>query len=470
MTRRTFLETIIARRREAVARLDAPSLREKAERVRNSRASHAFRAGLAAKDTVNIIAEFKRASPSLGAIREDARIDEMIPLYQRAGACAISVLTEPTFFSGSIDDLREARALTALPILRKDFLVAEPQIDEAAAAGADAVLLIVAALADRDLQRLRRYTEDALGLDALVEVHTFEELRRAMDCGAKLIGVNNRDLRTFTTSLETSERIAAAASDDVTLVSESGISSAADIERLAGCGYRGFLVGESLMRSSDPASLIRALRGESTQVKVCGVTNVTDARICAEAGVQMIGLNFSPQSPRCISQETAAEIVHATRRQFPAAKFIGVFVDQDRDFVQKTIDALKLDGVQLHGDEAPKEVGELRAPFVIKALRVGPGFTPGAAAEYDCDAILLDSYNLSARGGTGEKFDWSIAVAIKPKVRRLILAGGLTSENVRDAIAEVQPFAVDVCSGVESGPGVKNHTAIKNFIGAVQAK
>ncbi len=183
----------------------------------------------------------------------------MIARYERGGACAISILTEPQFFRGSLDDLRQARALTELPILRKDFIVDEFQIYEAAAAGADAVLLIVAALTDAELSRFRELAEGELGLDALVEVHDAAEMERAAACGAKLIGVNNRDLRTFVTLLATSEALAPAAPAGSILVSESGISSRADIDRLRGCGYRGFLIGESLLRADDPAALLHSL-------------------------------------------------------------------------------------------------------------------------------------------------------------------------------------------------------------------
>lgn len=219
-----------------------------------------FQEALGESDDIAIIAEFKRASPSLGEIRGDAAPGQMIALYEAGGAAAISVLTEPAFFKGSLDDLKAARASTRLPILRKDFIVDKIQIVEAAAAGADAILLIVAALSDEELFRFRVLAEDELGLDALVEVHDAPEMRRAIACGATLIGVNNRNLRTFVTSLETSVELAPLAPPGATLVSESGISSRADIERLQECGYRGFLIGEALMRAADPVALLESLR------------------------------------------------------------------------------------------------------------------------------------------------------------------------------------------------------------------
>lgn len=269
MSKGNFLEEILARRRKQVAQDRAVCvpqiLRREAERAREARSPHRLRSALQQSSGVKIIGEFKRASPSLGFIRRDAQVGPMIALYEKGGVCAISVLTEPDFFHGWLEDLRQARAVTALPILRKDFIVDEYQINEAAAAGADAILLIGAALTDSDLLRLRRFAEDELGLDALMEVHTAEEMQRASNCGATLIGVNNRDLRTFATSLETSVELAALAPADVTLVSESGISSRADIDRLNRCGYHGFLIGESLMRAADPAALISSLR--RTEIK-----------------------------------------------------------------------------------------------------------------------------------------------------------------------------------------------------------
>lgn len=252
-----FLDEIVAVRRQQVAmdRTVAQAIHPPAGKGRRR-----LRGALRAEDGVAIIAEFKRASPSLGMIRGDANAAEMAALYETGGARAISVLTEPQYFKGSLEDLRAIRASTSLPILRKDFIVDEFQIEEAAAAGADAILLIVAALTDAELLRFRILAEDELGLDALVEVHHAEEMKRAATSGAKLIGVNNRDLRTFTTSLETSVQLAVLAPADATLVSESGISSAADIERLRRCGYRGFLIGESLMRAADPVALLESLR------------------------------------------------------------------------------------------------------------------------------------------------------------------------------------------------------------------
>jgi len=226
-------------------------------RARDRANPHAFVNALKDEDRNNIIAEFKRRSPSKGEIRSGADPEAIAKAYELAGAAAVSVLTEEDYFDGSLDDLRAVRQAISLPVLRKDFIFEEYQVYESAAAGADALLLIVAALDDETLGRLRRMTEDELGMDALVEVHNREEMEQAVASGAQLIGVNNRDLGTFAVSLETSVELARVAADSAVLISESGIESAEDIHRLRNLGYRGFLIGESLMRANDPGNTLR---------------------------------------------------------------------------------------------------------------------------------------------------------------------------------------------------------------------
>jgi indole-3-glycerol phosphate synthase len=242
------LSEIVARKRERV--------REAKSRAR----PHAFRRALQG-DGINVIAEFKRRSPSKGMIREGANPIDIARAYQAGGAVAMSVLTEEDYFAGSLEDLRQVKATVDLPVLRKDFIVDEYQVYESAAAGADAILLIVAALDDELLLRLRRLAEDELQMDALVEVHTSDEMRRAVACGAKLIGVNNRDLRTFEVSLETSLSLAREAPSEALLISESGLKTSDDLQRLHDAGYRGFLIGETLMRADDPAAALCSFRG-----------------------------------------------------------------------------------------------------------------------------------------------------------------------------------------------------------------
>jgi indole-3-glycerol phosphate synthase len=258
----TILSEILDRKREVVVRLRADAgtrdFRDRAVAIRaNSTPHRLLRALQSNSRRVNIIAEFKRRSPSAGTIRSDLSATDVATRYERGGACAISVLTDEHYFGGSILDFAAIRASTALPLLRKDFIIDEIQIYEAAAVGADAVLLIAAALNDDALAKLRATAEDELGLDALVEVHTSEELHRAVRASARIIGVNNRDLRTFRTSLETSERLIAQAPRDQIMISESGLQNPKSLCHLRALGFRGFLIGEALMRARDPEAALR---------------------------------------------------------------------------------------------------------------------------------------------------------------------------------------------------------------------
>jgi indole-3-glycerol phosphate synthase len=213
---------------------------------------------------VNVIAEFKRRSPSRGVIRDDLHPVAVAQAYEIGGAAALSVLTDEPFFGGSLQDLQEARAATLLPTLRKDFIVDAYQVREAWIAGADAVLLIAAVLDDAELVELHRVACE-LELDALVEVHDAHELRRALAAGASLVGVNSRDLRTMEVRLETALELAPQLPDDVVAVAESGIQSGADVQRLRAAGYDGFLIGERLMSAKDPGRALEELLKDAAE-------------------------------------------------------------------------------------------------------------------------------------------------------------------------------------------------------------
>ena len=259
----SILSEIIAKKRERVIAAQAAvpfdQMRRQAQEVRRDAKPHALRGALRA-DGINIIAEFKRRSPSKGTIRVDANLTQIVQSYESGGTVAISVLTEEDYFDGSLADLRAVKSAVKLPVLRKDFIFEEYQVYESAVAGADAILLIVAALDDETLLHLRQLAEDELQMDALVEVHTSDEMQRAAASGAMLIGVNNRDLRTFNVSLETSIELALEAPPDALLISESGLHSSSDLQRLRDADYHGFLIGETLMRADDPADMLRNLR------------------------------------------------------------------------------------------------------------------------------------------------------------------------------------------------------------------
>jgi indole-3-glycerol phosphate synthase len=260
----TILDEILATKRDEVAaakRVRAPEALAAAARA-TQRPVASLRGALENGAGVRVIAELKRRSPSKGEIRRDFDPLAIARAYEDAGAAALSVLTDERYFGGSLSVLEAVRAVTALPLLRKEFVVDAYQIDEARVAGADAVLLIVAALAPEALSALAAHAR-GLGLEVLVEVHDERELEVALASGAELIGINNRDLRSFHTDLAVTERLAPLAAGRACVVAESGIVSHADVRRLARSGVRGYLVGESLMREPDVGLALRNLRGSA---------------------------------------------------------------------------------------------------------------------------------------------------------------------------------------------------------------
>jgi indole-3-glycerol phosphate synthase/phosphoribosylanthranilate isomerase len=484
-----FLSEIIAvkRQRVAAAKRLAPleHLRDRAHHFRRSSRSHLFAEALQSHSGINMIAEFKRRSPSKGRINSRADPAATAAMYDSAGAAAISVLTEEDYFDGSLDDLRQIRAATRLPILRKDFIIDEYEVYESAAAGADAVLLIVAALDDERLRTLRVLIEDELGMDALVEAHTREELDRAVAAGARTIGINNRDLSTFSVSIATSFQLAHDAPADAVLISESGLSPD-DVKKLRAVGFKGFLVGETLMRADDPARALKDFiegRAESklssaphVQVKICGITNSEDAQEAIIAGADLLGFNFYRQSPRFIEPEAAAKIIREFRSENeshqPPPKMIGVFVDASLDYIRKVAENSNLDGVQLHGDESEEMSVELKSAcpslFQIKAFTAA-GLNAEQLLKHPADAIMLDGYDRNLRGGTGKVADWVAAKTIAEQLPRVFLAGGLSPENVAAAINAVHPYGVDACSSLETAPGKKNIARMKAFVTAAHS-
>jgi indole-3-glycerol phosphate synthase len=255
------LERIVAARRRAVkqAKQNTPAAKLE-ERAAAAPPVRDFAAALSGKG-LNVIAELKKASPSRGVLRANYNPAQLAPALEAVGACALSVLTEPEFFHGALEDLHVAHAVTRLPALRKDFIFDPYQLFEARAAGADAFLLIAAILKAAELQELITLGKQ-LGMAALVEAHTADELERALEAGAEMVGINNRSLRTFEVSLETSLQLIGAIPETHLAVSESGLHTRDDLRRLRAAGFDAFLVGEHLMQAVEPASALRQLLAE----------------------------------------------------------------------------------------------------------------------------------------------------------------------------------------------------------------
>lgn len=405
-----------------------------------------------------VIAEIKRRSPSAGEILPGAadRVEEVARAYRRAGAAALSVVIERDFFGGDPAWLPRAKGASGLPVLMKDFVVDERQLDQALSLGADAVLLIVAALGDSELGTLHSAARGR-GLAVLVEAHDAAEARRALAAGAELVGVNARDLATFRVDLPEMARLGRELPPGTLRVAESGIRAAADVARLGAAGYDAFLVGESLLRSGDPARALRALRGEgTTEVKVCGVTRSEDLAALREEGVDWVGLNFSPLSRRRVSVDRGAALREEASRF--AKGVVAVFAGNDAAEISSVAREVRPDVLQVDAeDEVPA------GARVWRTVRVGAGTpdVPRSAAE----ALLYDTAVPGEAGGTGIPFDWTrLARPAGP----FVLAGGLKARNVGKAIRVLRPSIVDVASGVESSPGVKDPAAVRAFVDAVR--
>jgi len=395
------------------------------------------------------IMEMKRKSPSKG---DSAGHEPLAVAQAYAGvADAMSVLTDTPYFGGSFDDIAIVRQAFHGPILCKDFTVDPRQVPEARLHGADAVLVMLSVLEDAEAAACIAEA-DRLSMGALVEVHDEAELERALGLKARLIGINNRDLKTLRTDLAVTERLAPQVPPGPLLVSESGISTHADVERLAPL-VDGFLVGSSLMAEPDIAGAARRLA--FGRVKICGLTREQDIDAARSSGASFGGLIFVPDSPRYVSAERAAVLAaHAAERGLP---LVGVFRNALAQDVAREAGRLGLAAVQLHGSEDSGYVADLRRRLppgcqIWNAVMIEPGGDD--AGESPGDRTLFDTKVGSSSGGTGLAFDWD-QVRGRGDLDRSLIAGGLTPDNVA-AAARVGAWALDVNSGVEDSPGIKS--------------
>jgi anthranilate synthase/indole-3-glycerol phosphate synthase/phosphoribosylanthranilate isomerase len=457
---------------------------------------------------LSLMAEIKRASPSKGVISLSACAPAQARTYALAGASVISVLTEPEWFKGSIDDLRAVRqALEGMPnrpaVLRKEFIFEEYQILEARLAGADTILLIVKMLDELTLTRLYQYSQ-SLGMEPLVEVNTAEEMAVAVKLGSKVIGVNNRNLTSFEVDLDTTSRLLDQVPKETIVCALSGISGAKDVEAYQKNGVGAVLVGEALMRASDTAQFIRELLGGSEAilksepgqllVKICGTRKAETAAEAIRAGADLIGIILVPGRGRHVPYKDAvaiSKVVHESRittgrvvsdrisRQ--ASDFfanaasnisshrpllVGVFQNQPLEEVLELQKAYELDIVQLHGNEPLEWANSIPVP-VIRTFKPGQ---PELRRRGYHTVPLLDS----GTGGTGQKIDMDDvnSVLAKDPELRVLLAGGLNPENVAHAVRVAgelgdRIIGVDVSSGVEEN-GIQSVAKIHAFIKAAR--
>ena len=434
-----------------------------------------FEAALRQQD-FNFICEVKKASPSKGIIAEHFPYLDIAKEYEVAGAAAISVLTEPDFFKGDKKYLQEIASTVKIPVLRKDFIIDEYQIYQAKVWGASAILLICACL---DVPTLTKFRElaDSLGLSSLVEAHDEHEVQMAIDCGARIIGVNNRNLKDFTVDVQNSVRLRNLVQDDVIFVSESGLETPEDIQVLRDNNIGVALMGETFMRSPNKVEKLAYLYGSTyytPKVKMCGISKVETIPAVVEAKPDYMGLVFAP-SKRQVTVDQAKTLVEELHKQYTKRynngaeqsnndeiKTVGVFVNETLDNLVSIATEANLDVVQLHGDEDEAFIQSLKERTnveVWKAVQIRSAADAEAWIDSRADMLLFDAYHKDERGGTGEVFDWSCLDEFE---RPFMLAGGIDSTNVARAIRTVRPYGIDISSGIETD-GVKDDEKIKAF-------
>ena len=478
-----------------------------------------FEAALRQQD-FNFICEVKKASPSKGIIAEHFPYLDIAKEYEVAGAAAISVLTEPDFFKGDKTYLQEIASTVKIPVLRKDFIIDEYQIYQAKVWGASAILLICACL---DVPTLTKFRElaDSLGLSSLVEAHDEAEVQMAIDCGARIIGVNNRNLKDFTVDVQNSVRLRNLVQDDVIFVSESGLETPEDIQVLRDNNIGVALMGETFMRSPNKVEKLAYLYGQTyytPKVKMCGISKIETISAVIEAKPDYMGLVFAP-SKRQVNVEQAKILVEELHKQYgnrysrdevqcsndvvqdgpvigtvqegiatgdahegmltssentsptlihqEFIKTVGIFVNETLDNLVTIATEVNLDAVQLHGDEDEAFIQSLKERTnveVWKAVQIRSAADAEAWIDSSADMLLFDAYHKDERGGTGEVFDWS---SLDEFERPFMLAGGIDSTNVARAIRTVRPYGIDISSGIETD-GVKDDEKIKAFTNIVR--
>ena len=479
-----ILDTIVEATKIRVAQekqVESPEAVKAAALALPSDTGFPFEAALRQQD-FNFICEVKKASPSKGIIAEHFPYLDIAKEYEVAGAAAISVLTEPDFFKGDKKYLQEIASTVKIPVLRKDFIIDEYQIYQAKVWGASAILLICACL---DVPTLTKFRElaDSLGLSSLVEAHDENEVQMAIDCGARIIGVNNRNLKDFTVDVQNSVRLRNLVQDDVIFVSESGLETPEDIQVLRDNNIGVALMGETFMRSPNKVEKLAYLYGPTyytPKVKMCGISKVETIPAVVEAKPDYMGLVFAP-SKRQVTVDQAKILVEELNRGYAkkygsdtehdkndTIKTVGVFVNETIDNLVTIANEANLDAVQLHGDEDEAFIQSLKERTnveVWKAIQIRTAADTEKWIDSSADMLLFDAYHKDERGGTGEVFDWSSLDAFE---RPFMLAGGIDSTNVARAIRTVRPYGIDISSGIETN-GVKDDEKITAFIKIVKS-
>ena len=495
---------------EAKAKQPLSELQQQVERIPITK-DFPFEQALQELD-FNFICEVKKASPSKGIIAEDFPYLDIAKDYEMAGAAAISVLTEPDFFLGSPQYLQEIAATVHIPVLRKDFIIDEYQIYEAKLWGASAILLIAAILDDETMSRFHKIA-DSLGLSCLVEAHDETEVLRAAKMGARIIGVNNRNLKDFTVDVNNSIRLRNLVDDSVIFVSESGLDTAVDIQRLRDNKIHAALMGESFMRSTDKVTKLAELYGDirtkpfvynrmergvlgteetsnlevpsaptvdevtqhgyEVKVKFCGISQEDTIPVLGETRPDYVGFVFAP-SKRQVTIEQAHSItrtLHGSLQHTTGDTYIscvGVFVNETIPNVVEVAKRVPLSVVQLHGDEDIAYILSLRTHLqeeqlgsiqIWKAIQVQGKEDIMQWEQAPIDGLVVDAYSKEERGGTGKTIDWSLLDDVHVPY---YLAGGIGLHNVARAIRRLRPYGLDMSSSLEIN-GQKDANTIRTM-------
>jgi indole-3-glycerol phosphate synthase / phosphoribosylanthranilate isomerase len=406
------------------------------------------------------ILECKKASPSKGLIREDFNPKAICQIYDKYAA-AISVLTDEKYFQGTFDYLKIVTDTVNCPVLNKDFFVDAYQVYLARYYGADAILLMLSVLSDDEYKALSAIAEQ-YNLAVLTEISNDEERDRAIELGAKLIGINNRDLRDLSTDIARTFDYAPTLPADRIVISESGIYTNEQVRELAPA-VDGFLVGSSIMAEDDIDLACRKLIYGNN--KVCGLTQTEYAQEAVNAGAQFGGLIFAKKSPRFVTNEQAQAIVE----QVSSLRYVGVFVNHPIEEVAELATSLNLFAVQLHGNETAEYINSLQVllPKKCQIWKALPVESEVPALLNNAEFYILDGKN----AGSGETFNWRALAESEQDLTQCFLAGGLSIDNIEQAISQktsLDLFGLDLNSGVETSPGVKSREKLQQVFAAIR--
>lgn len=421
------------------------------------------------KPYAGFILECKKASPSKGLIRPDFDVKAICQTYDKYAA-AISVLTDEKYFQGTYDYLKTVCQSVTSPVLNKDFFIDSYQVYLARYYGADAILLMLSVLSDDEYKELASVAEQ-YNLAVLTEISNEEEKQRAIKLGAKMIGINNRNLRDLSTDISRTFDFAPSIPDDRIIISESGIYTNAQVRELAPA-VDGFLVGSSLMAmDNNPHNDIdlacrKLIFGNN---KVCGLTAPEYAQISAQAGARFGGLIFAEKSPRCVSLEQAQDIVKTEAK----LEYVGVFVNHQRQEIVKLVKQLGLIAVQLHGSEDEQYINALREQLDSHGCV--------RCQIWQANAVVTEVPELSKQAahhvldgkapGSGQVFNWQLLEQSEQDLSASLLAGGLNNENLSDALrhlTDLDLFGLDLNSGVETSPGIKSSDKLANVFAQIR--